>query len=128
MFNNIIQGHGTNRLISSSNTLEYRYMKCLLTNIGSIINAITINIDDIEKIILILFQYLQVEQLALNAYEQLILLTKKYSDIIWLKLILHDENEYRKVYFDKMKVYKPEPMLTIDPKWKSNLITCLTNC
>jgi hypothetical protein len=81
-----------------------------------------------EKMILILFQYLQVEQLASNAYEQLIVLSKKYSDIIWLKLILHDENEYRKGYFDKMKVYKPEPMLTIDPKWKLNLMACLTNC
>ncbi|CAF4527062.1 unnamed protein product [Rotaria sp. Silwood1] len=124
----LIQHLENNRLISSSNKLEYRYMKCLLTNIGSILNAITININDIEKIILILFQYLQVEELALNAYEQLILLTEKYSDIIWLKLILHDENEYRKGYFDKMKVYKPEPMLTIDPKWKSNLLVCLNKC
>ncbi|CAF2961086.1 unnamed protein product [Rotaria sp. Silwood2] len=124
----LIQHLENNRSISSSNKLEYRYMKCLLTNIGSILNAITVNINDIEKLVLILFQYLQVEGLALNAYEQLILLTEKYSDIIWLKLILHDENEYRKGYFDKMKVYKPEPMLTIDPKWKSNLLVCLNKC
>ncbi|CAF0830975.1 unnamed protein product [Rotaria sordida] len=121
----LIQHLENNRLISSTNKLEYRYMKFLLINIGTIINAITININDIEKIILILFQYLQIEELALNAYEQLILLIDKYSDIIWLQLILHDENEYRKGYFNKMKVYKPEPMLTIDPKWKSNLLVCL---
>ncbi|CAF0840889.1 unnamed protein product [Rotaria sordida] len=121
----LIQHLENNRLISSTNKLEYRYMKCLLINIGTIINAITININDIEKIILILFQYLKIEELALNAYEQLILLIDKYSDIIWLQLILHDENEYRKGYFNKMKVYKPEPMLTIDPKWKSNLLVCL---
>jgi hypothetical protein len=124
----LIQQLENNRLISSSNTLEYRYMKYLLTNIGTILNSITINLDDIEKIVLILLQYLQVEALASYAYEQLMLLMKKYSDIIWLKLNLHDEIEYRKGYFHKMKVYKPEPMLTIDPKWKSNLITCLTNC
>ncbi|CAF0815244.1 unnamed protein product [Rotaria sordida] len=121
----LIQHLENNRLISSTNKLEYRYMKFLLINIGTIINAITININDIEKIIFILFQYLQIEELALNAYEQLILLIDKYSDIIWLQLILHDENEYRKGYFNKMKVYKPEPMLTIDPKWKSNLLVCL---
>jgi hypothetical protein len=103
-------------------------MKHLLTNIGSILNSLTVNLDDIEKIVLILFQYLQVESLASIAFEQLILLTTKYSDIIWLKLILHDENEYRKGYFNQMKVYKPEPMFIIDPKWKSNLLDCLTNC
>jgi hypothetical protein len=103
-------------------------MKCLLTNIGSILHSITINFDEVEKVILILFQYLQIEPLAFIAYEQLILLTKKYSDIIWLKLILHDENEYRKGYFKAMKIYKPQPMLTIDPKWKLNLLVCLKNC
>ncbi|CAF3717835.1 unnamed protein product [Adineta steineri] len=124
----LIQQLEKNRFISSTNTLEYRYVKHLLTNLGTILNAITINIDDIEKIVLILFQYLQIEQLASNAYDQLILLTTKYSDIIWLKLNLHEENEYRKGYFNKMKVYKPEPMFVIDPKWKLNLISCLTNC
>jgi hypothetical protein len=124
----LIQQLETNRLISSNNALEYRYMKHLLTNIGSILNSLTVNLDDIEKIVLILFQYLQVESLASIAFEQLILLTTKYSDIIWLKLILHDENEYRKGYFNQMKVYKPEPMFIIDPKWKSNLLDCLTNC
>jgi hypothetical protein len=124
----LIQQLETNRLISSNNALEYRYMKHLLTNIGSILNSLTVNLDDIEKIVLILFQYLQVEALASIAFEQLILLTTKYSDIIWLKLILHDENEYRKGYFNQMKVYKPEPMFIIDPKWKSNLLDCLTNC
>jgi hypothetical protein len=124
----LIQQLEMNRLISSNNTLEYRYMKHLLTNIGSIINSLTMNLDDIEKMILILLQYLQVEQLASIAFEQLMLLTTKYSDIIWLKLILHDENEYRKGYFNQMKVYKPEPMFTIDSKWKSNLLVCLTNC
>lgn len=117
-----------NRLLSSSNKLEYRYLKFLLTSVGSIVNAITITTEDIEKIIFILFQYLQVEQLAVNAYEQLLLITEKYSDIIWLTLILHDENELRKGYFQKMKVYKPEPTITIDPKWKSNLVECLNKC
>ncbi|CAF3759757.1 unnamed protein product [Rotaria magnacalcarata] len=124
----LIQHLENNRLISPSKKLEYRYMKCLLTNIGSILNAITVNIEDMERIVLILFQYLQVEQLADHAYEQLILLTEKYSDMIWLKLMLHEETEYRKGHFEKMKVYKPEPMLIIDPKWKSSLLVCLTKC
>lgn len=124
----LLQQLENNRLLSSINTLEYRYMKYLLTNIGQILNSITINFDEIEKLILILFHYLQVEQLASIAYEQLIILTKKYSDIIWLKLILHDENEYRKGYFHQMKVYKPEPMLNIDMKWKTNLLVHLTKC
>ena len=124
----LIQHLKNNRLLSSSKTLEYRYMKCLLTKIGSILNAITMNIDDIEQVVFILFQYLQVEELALHAYEQLMILTDKYSDIIWVKLILHDENEYRKGYFERMKVYKPEPMLNIDSKWKSNLIDRLNKC
>ncbi|CAF3296103.1 unnamed protein product, partial [Rotaria sp. Silwood2] len=42
----LIQHLENNRSISSSNKLEYRYMKCLLTNIGSILNAITVNIND----------------------------------------------------------------------------------
>lgn len=124
----LLQQLENNRLLTAINTLEYRYMKYLLTNIGDILHAITINFDEIEKLILILFQYLQVETLASIAYEQLIILTKKYSDIIWLKLILHDENEYRKDYFQQMKVYKPQPMLTIDPKWKTNLLVHLTKC
>lgn len=124
----LIQHLENNRLISSANKLEYRYMKSLLTNIGSILSSVTVNIDDMERIVLILFQYLLVEELAGYAYEQLMLLTEKYSDIIWLKLMLHDENEYRNGYFEKMKVYKPQPMLTINPKWKLELLVCLTKC
>ena len=121
----LIQQLQSNRLLSSINTLEYRYMKCLLTNIGSILNALTINLEDIEKIVLILFQYLQNDSFASIAIEQLIILTTKYSDIIWLKLILHDENEYHKGYFNRMKVYKPYPIFRLDLKWKTNLLACL---
>ncbi|UJR36242.1 hypothetical protein I4U23_028974 [Adineta vaga] len=120
----LIQQLEKNRLLSSTNALEYRYTKYLLANIGTILNAITMDIDSIEKIVLILLQYLQVDQLASIVYEQLNILTKKYSDIIWLTVTLHDQNEFRQGYFDQMKVYKPEPMLTIDPKWKLNLLTC----
>lgn len=122
----LIQQLQTNRLISSNHALEYRYTKHLLTNIGSILNSLTINLEDLEKIVLILFQYLQVDSFASIAAEQLLTLTTKYSDIIWLKLILHDENEFNKGYFNQMKVYKPEPMFHLDIKWKTNLLAALT--
>jgi hypothetical protein len=114
------------RFITSSHTLEYRYIKCLLNNIASIVNAITVSFEQIERIILSLFQYLHVELLASIAYEQLIVLATTYADEIWLKLMLHDDNEYRQGYFQQMKVYKPQPRLNIDMKWKSNLFVCLT--
>ena len=122
----LIQQLQTHRLISSNHTLEYRYTKHLLGNIGSILNSLTINLEDIEKIVLILFQYLQVDSFASIAAEQLLILTTKYSDIIWLKLIVHDENEFNKGYFNRMKVYKPEPMFRLDTKWKTNLLAALT--
>ena len=126
----LMQQLDSHRLLPSINTLEYRYMKSLLTQIGSILHSITIDFDDVEKMALILFQYLQVEPLAPIAYEQLVILARKSSDIIWLTLILHDDgdDEYRRAYFHSMKVYKPQPRLAIDSKWKSNLITCLTQC
>ncbi|CAF1686896.1 unnamed protein product, partial [Adineta ricciae] len=120
----LIQQLDKNRLLSSNNVLEYRYTKYLLTSIGTILNAITMNIEDTERVVLILLQYLQIDQLASSAYEQLVLLTSKYSDIIWLTITLHDQDEFRQRYFGGMEVYKPEPMLTIDPKWKVNLLTC----
>lgn len=116
------------RSISSTQNLESRYLKCLLSHIGSILNVITVQFDQIEEIILHLLQYLQVEPVAALAYEQLLILTKKYADQIWLTLILHDENEFRPSDFAKMKVYKPQPRLIIDSKWKSNLIICFTHC
>ena len=116
------------RSISATQSLEYRYMKCLLSHIGSILNVITVQFDQIEEIILSLLQYLQVESVAPLAYEQLLVLSKKYADQIWFKLMLHDENEYRASDFQQMKVYKAQPRLIIDLKWKSKLIICLTHC
>lgn len=116
----------SNRLISSTYSLEYRYIKSLLSHLGTILIRLTLDFEQIEKIILLLFQYLQNDTLAPIAYQQLSILTAKYSDFIWLKLMLHDENEYRHSRFvQRMKIYEPQPMLNIDSKWKHPLLVSL---
>lgn len=116
------------RTISSTHSLEFRYVKNFLTKIASILNVLTIQFDQIEDIILNLFLYLQNEHLAPIAFEQLKLFSRKYADEIWLKMILHDENEDLQRYFPQMKVYKAQPRLTLESKWKSTLIDCLNRC
>ena len=115
----LIQQLESNRLISSNYSLEYRYTKLLLSSLSTILLRLTLDFEQIEVIILQLLFYLQNETFASMACQQLTNLTSKYADLIWLQLMLHDENEYRTSRLShRMKVYQPSPMLNIDSKWK----------